>query len=197
MIVRSRPSVLRLFLVRRGTILPRIKWQVLSIVALGIAAAALHERIGGEVAVSPVPFSLLGIALAIFLGFRNSASHDRWWEGRKPWGELVIRSRSAGRLVLNHARAAGPRAQRTMVLRLIAFAYAMQHHLRGTPDGESVRFLPDDEAAALQRSANRPDFVLRRISGDLADAASRGAIDPMMVAQLEENLTALAGVQSG
>ena len=31
------------------------------------------------------PFTLLGISLALFLGFRNSASYDRFWEGRKLW----------------------------------------------------------------------------------------------------------------
>lgn len=197
MIVRARPSPIRLFLLRRGTILPRIKWQVLFIMALGALTALVHARNRGVVTVHPVPFSLVGIALAIFLGFRNSASYDRWWEGRRLWGELVIRSRSAGRLVLHHARGAGPAAQRALVLRLIAYAYALQHHLRGTPDETSARYLPADEAAALRTLRNPPDYVLRRFSSDLADAASRGEIAPMLVAQLEENLTALAGVQSG
>jgi putative membrane protein len=37
---------------------------------------------------------LLPIALALFLGFRNSASYDRFWEGRKLWGALLNTSRS-------------------------------------------------------------------------------------------------------
>ena len=31
----------------------------------------------------PMPFTLIGLALAIFLGFRNSAAYDRHWEGRR------------------------------------------------------------------------------------------------------------------
>ena len=37
--------------------------------------------------------SILGIAVAIFIGFRNTQAIDRWWEARKLWGELVNSSR--------------------------------------------------------------------------------------------------------
>jgi putative membrane protein len=34
-------------------------------------------------------FSLLGVVLSILLSFRTNTAYDRWWEGRKLWGELV------------------------------------------------------------------------------------------------------------
>ena len=37
--------------------------------------------------------SILGIAVAIFIGFRNTQAIDRWWEAQKLWGELVNSSR--------------------------------------------------------------------------------------------------------
>jgi putative membrane protein len=40
------------------------------------------------------PFTLIGVALAIFLGFYNNASYDRFWEGRKLWGALLNTTRS-------------------------------------------------------------------------------------------------------
>jgi len=47
-----------------------------------------------------VPFSLVGVALGIFLGFRNNTSYDRFWEGRKLWGRMVNVSRSLTRQIL-------------------------------------------------------------------------------------------------
>lgn len=44
----------------------------------------------------PIPVSILGGALAIFLGFRNSSAYDRWWEARKIWGGIVNDSRAFG-----------------------------------------------------------------------------------------------------
>ena len=43
------------------------------------------------------PFALLGVALSIYLGFRNNAAYDRWWEARKLWGQLVFDIRNLAR----------------------------------------------------------------------------------------------------
>src|SRR5215204_5266696 len=32
---------------------------------------------------------LNGIVLGVLLVFRNNAAYDRWWEGRKLWGQLI------------------------------------------------------------------------------------------------------------
>ena len=39
-------------------------------------------------------FTVLGLAISIFLSFRAKATYDRWWEGRKLWGRMVNVSRS-------------------------------------------------------------------------------------------------------
>jgi ion channel-forming bestrophin family protein len=38
--------------------------------------------------------SLLGFAISILLVFRTNTAYDRWWEGRKLWGNLVNNSRN-------------------------------------------------------------------------------------------------------
>lgn len=200
MIVRQRPSAFALFFVVRGSIVPRIKWQVASTIAVAILVTLAHGTLfDRKITLTPIPFSLIGLALAIFLGFRNTASYDRWWEGRKLWGDLVIRARTVARLVTQHARPEPDDADRTqiMVRRLIAFAYALKHHLRGTADDQSRTYLSDPDARSVADSANAPDQLLRLMSADLAVLASRGRLDPMLVAQVEDNLTALAGVQAG
>jgi ion channel-forming bestrophin family protein len=47
-----------------------------------------------------LPMSLLGSALALFLGFRNNNAYNRWWEARTLWGAMVNASRSFAREVL-------------------------------------------------------------------------------------------------
>jgi putative membrane protein len=204
MIVRNRPSAFRLFFIMRGSIVPRIKWQVLCTVGVAVLVTMAHGTLfNHKVTLTPIPFSLIGLALAIFLGFRNTASYDRWWEGRKLWGELVIHTRSLGRLIVNHVRPmpgdAGLDAgrPRIMVRRLIAFTYVLKHHLRGTRDDQSGAYLSDDDVLAVAGSINVPDKLLRLMSRDVAALAANGRLDPMLVAQIEDNLTALAGVQAG
>ena len=40
------------------------------------------------------PISLIGIAVAFYLGFKNNSSYERMWEARKIWGGIVNASRS-------------------------------------------------------------------------------------------------------
>ncbi len=40
------------------------------------------------------PLTVIGIAVAFYMGFKNSQSYDRFWEGRKIWGGIVNYSRT-------------------------------------------------------------------------------------------------------
>src|SRR5690606_1614805 len=39
-------------------------------------------------------YSLIGFVLSLLLVFRTNTAYDRWWEGRKKWGELVNNTRN-------------------------------------------------------------------------------------------------------
>lgn len=43
-----------------------------------------------------LPISLIGVAVAFFLGFKNNSSYDRLWEARKIYGGIVNSSRTWG-----------------------------------------------------------------------------------------------------
>lgn len=46
-----------------------------------------------------VPLTLIGIAVAFYVGFKNNSAYDRTWEARKIWGGIVNSSRSWGLMV--------------------------------------------------------------------------------------------------
>lgn len=65
-----------------------------------ILVAVLYQVVGWTwVAIPWVPVSLIGTAVAFYLGFKNSQSYDRLWEARKIWGGIVNSSRSWGAMV--------------------------------------------------------------------------------------------------
>ena len=39
-------------------------------------------------------FSLIGFVISLLLVFRTNTAYDRWWEGRRKWGELINDSRN-------------------------------------------------------------------------------------------------------
>ena len=84
MIVRSRPTVFGLFSILRGSIVPTIAPRLVAVLVFSTSVATLHAAWPLRVPdLTPAPFTLFGLALSIFLGFRNNACYDRWWEGRR------------------------------------------------------------------------------------------------------------------
>lgn len=205
MIVRPRPSPLKLLFVLRGTILPRVLPHVLGIAALScLVVWTFREGYLRLAVTSPAPLSLLGIALSIFLGFRNNACYDRWWEARKLWGTLLIELRTFSHeaiSLLDDGRAesplAGRRAARRLVHRNIAYAHALAAHLRGHDAREYLsRFLAEPERSRVLASGNRPNALLREHTAELAALRREGTLSDITWSALGERVHALTGVLS-
>jgi putative membrane protein len=110
MILRSKPHFKDIIFAVNGSILPRIASHLLAIAFISIIAIfAALEHPGIFARISAIPFTLIGIALSVFMSFRNSACYTRWLEGRQLWGELIIACRSfAPDLYLGGAGSAVP-----------------------------------------------------------------------------------------
>ncbi|GHG80569.1 bestrophin family ion channel [Comamonas sp. JC664] len=193
MIVRSRLSSIRLLFVVRGTILPRVLPHVLGIAALSALVVWAYQQGFLRLQVtSPAPLSLLGIALSIFLGFRNNACYDRWWEARKHWGALITELRS-----FSHEAIAllGVDGARGLVQRNIAFAHALAAHLRGHDAREDlVRLLPESETSRVLASQNRPNALLREHDRELATRLREKQLTDITWSELRTHLHGLMGV---
>ncbi|RED46132.1 bestrophin family protein [Aestuariispira insulae] len=201
MIVRDRPSPLRLFFVMQGSIVPRIAPQIICIFILGCLDLLLHRYYPAFFSgLTAAPFALMGLALSIFLGFRNSASYDRWWEARKQWGQLVIDTRSLARQVnslMPEKGETGSLAARKITRLSIAFTHALRHHLRGTDAWSDIGdFLDHGMIDDLKRSRNLPDALLRQIGQELGRAVHSGLISDVLYRPMEERLTSMASVQA-
>lgn len=176
----------------RGSALAKI-WPLVLTVGLGslavdfaFARAALDETWS----LTPVPFSLIGVALSIFLGFRNNACYDRWWEARKLWGGLVNNSRSyaQGLTIFAHL---SPEERRELVYRQIAFVIALKLHLRDEPGVAPLRSLiPDVEADALVSAPNRPLALSRRTAERLRELYQQGRVEAFHLPAVEARLVA-------
>src|SRR5262245_55701178 len=100
MIVEEKLNYIQLLFRVRGSVLPRIYRRVLVTTFIATALTLLEEyKPEYRFSLTPTPFTLIGLALSIFLGFRNNTSYDRFWEGRRLWGALVNTSRTLGRQI--------------------------------------------------------------------------------------------------
>ncbi len=77
------------------------------------------------------PISVIGIAVAFYLGFKNNSSYDRTWEARKIWGSIVNNSRSFGAQVVSFVQGENEDAiKKELIYRHIAWLTALRHQLR-------------------------------------------------------------------
>jgi putative membrane protein len=203
MILRDRPSPLRLFLVMRGSVLPSIWKSLLATTLLAVAVAFTDGRLWGhKIAIGAVPFTLMGLPLAIFLGFRNNAAYDRYWEGRKQWGELVLRSRSLARQCLSLADAGlalepgNPDDLRArMMRRAIAYAHALRHRLRRSDATLDVApWLLAAEWERVRLLPNLPHALMLEMGADLGRSLRERRIDPCLAPSVDATLSAMTGV---
>ncbi|NMM75484.1 bestrophin family protein [Acidovorax sp. SRB_24] len=201
MIVRDRPSGLRLFLMLRGSILQRIRTTLLLNIVLATLVTLVHGNLFTlKITVTPIPFTLIGLPLAIFLGFRNNTAYDRYWEARKLWGELLLRMRSLSRQCQGLIRVDQPLdpARRDddvrvrMVHRAIAFAHALRLQLRDQKDDALLqRWVTPAEFSQVRTTSNPADALMLAMGRDLGECVRRGQLEPCLAVPLDGTLTAL------
>lgn len=194
MIVRPHLHWFRLLFVWRGSVLPYIITRLLLVLAVSVLSVLSLDwwmSAHAASALSIPPFTLMGVALAIFLGFRNSVSYERYWEARKQWGTLLIGARSLTREVASFAPGDNELPRR-VARTLSAFAYALKHQLRGTDPRDDLACRLD--AALLERvCAARfvPSFLLLCLAQDLAAAQRAGVLSELQLQSLDRNLDRL------
>lgn len=191
MILRSQPSLGDILFTIQGSIIPRILGRLAAIGAvsvLAILAAGLHPGIFARI--SAMPFTLIGIALSVFMSFRNSTCYARWWEGRQLWGQVIVGCRGLAR-----ASAGLPEPERVALLRAAGgFAQGLAARLRGRDEPGAIA--PWQPAPAPADPPNPTDAVLRGAGARLAAQLGAG-LDPIRWSVLEGHLAQLSAAQAG
>ena len=216
---------LSMFFTFRGSILSRIWMRLLAATLFALLATLCFDYdVAGRLTralgwaepltvkdfdMTTLPFTLVGTALAIFLGFRNNSSYDRFWEGRKLWGRMINTTRTITRQVMmfveDDAPATTPLApgggeslHHQLIYRLIGYLHAFRHHLRDERDfSDCAPFMTSDEYAKLIRDPNPPAGVMHRFGQTLERAWREDFIDTYHLPVLEQSLVEVLNIQGG
>lgn len=197
MIIRPRPHWLAILFARRGSVLPSILPQLGLVTALATIITASHGMVlGWKTPLTPMPFTLVGIALAIFLGFRNSASYDRYWEARKFWGQGLNECRTLTRQALSLLDKQVD--IRPFVYGQIAFIHALRGYLRRVPvERELAALLPAELLARMREAHYPPTLILVWLGQWLHEQRRAGHLQAVLAAKMEDALSGLNQVQGG
>lgn len=199
MIVRPKYNWFKMLLVWKGSVLPEILPRLIFIFILSTLVIYFHGVFFSvKVSLNPTPFTLMGIALAIFLGFRNSAAYERFWEGRKLWGALLNVSRSLTRqsLTLTGLEANNPETRKFTQM-LIAFVYCTKHLLRKTSATEDLQRLTPELLPELSQADFKPAVLLRHLGQWTQNQKAAGRLDSFTLGMFDKNLNDLSDIVGG
>jgi putative membrane protein len=173
----------------------RNTWQVDIIMIVSCTAAYLIREflIKHHFEIPAIIPTVLGTAIAFFVGFNNNQSYDRWWEARKIWGALVNDSRSWARSIIsflpaNETHPGSKAIQDRMVRRHIAFLYALKASLRGAVDETYSQYLDEADVKEISNHTNVHNAILTLQSRDVQQLSNDGLIDGFRFMELNQLL---------
>lgn len=170
------------------SVVPAITLKILAAVAVGAFAQISYSGYLGDefksvVEYSFVPFTALGVAISLFLGFHNNASYARWWEARTLWGTQIIAVRNLIRFLLGICRQDDDDDESLIkdsdwririILLVMAQTHALRSQLRPYCKSDDIpalkerdRFLANESSSSIERlvkSQNPADAILMRAS---------------------------------
>lgn len=162
--------------------------NVLFFIAYGSLVCVLHLIFVIEYLAFPMSeISVLGIAVAILLGFRNNEAYNRYWEARTAWGNLTNASRNFAAQVTGYVQPPQMQEQASpdvtdihseLIYRNLAFLNALRLQLRQEVSWEELTpFLSDQEFQALSKAVNKATLLNQWQSRRLQELYRSGWIE--------------------
>ncbi|WP_343116826.1 bestrophin family protein [Ostreiculturibacter nitratireducens] len=192
MIVRDKTDIFALLFATRGSVLPKIAPRIIGLSSIAAGYVWLDTTYGPMMHTGASAFAVFGVALSLFLGFRNNAAYDRWWESRKLWGQLIADLRSLGRETDIFV---GSSSRRQAILRgAIGFMHLHRLNLRGlSRDAAAERWIEPH----WHEAAHPPCAMLDHLASELTEARTAGEIDGFGAKALTERLASITLAQAG
>ena len=130
-------------------------------------------------------YSLIGFVISLLLVFRTNTAYDRWWEGRRKWGELVNDTRNFS--VKINAMVSNTDEKKEFARLIHLFVFSMKEHLR---KGVLIDDLPftETEKQQLNTSKHIPTSVVGWIYAKIHVLVKEGKLYKEDLIVLDKNL---------
>lgn len=169
----------------------RILWKELiyiTLLSLGIAWVELTYWPDNKVLSNlTVVYSLIGFVISLLLVFRTNTAYDRWWEGRKKWGELVNDTRNFS---VKISVLVPDKNEHLFFARMVSnFIFATKDHLQNGVHFDVLDFTPD-ELERLAKKDHIPLAIVQFMYERLAHLKSSGQITQEDFLAIDRNINA-------
>lgn len=133
----------------------------------------------------------IGAVFGLLLVFRTNSAYERWWEGRRLWGQLVNESRNLALKAQAYANVS--LSERTKLGdQIVSFAFSLKHALRDTrPTKNLPGIKPLDQ---IPKAYHLPSQVALRIFETVSLWRERGHINDFQMIILDPHLKAFMDI---
>lgn len=197
MIVRPHQHWLTRLFVWHGSVLEKMYSRLLLNLLLSIAVIFFlpwYEKLG--IKLTMAPFSILGVAIAIFLGFRNSVCYARFNESRLLWGQLTIAARSLTREVKTVVRP-DPESFKELINLQLAFCNSLRMLLRKQSQEDILRkYLTPSQFDWVITSHSPHNLILILMGQWLNEKRQQGIISDILWQSFNAHLNTLTSASA-
>lgn len=139
--------------------------------------------------------TMLGVVLGLFLVLRTNTAYDRWWEGRKLWGQLVNDSRSFI-LKISAYLPESEKESRIFFKQMIPNqAYAMKRHLRNIPeDLLHMNFISQEDRNTVANAKHKPNIINQLMHKRVMGLFKSGKISGEQLINLDKELKGFSDI---
>ncbi len=200
MIIKNKENWLKMLFVWHESVLPRLLPRLIVLFVMSLVIVYFHGMVFSfKIPLNPTPLTLFGFVLALFLGFRNNVSYDRFWEGRKLWGALLNHTRSLARQTMTLTDSNTENASKLEFISLLrSFGYALKHQLRDTNANDDLKIRLTEKQFAIVSQGQYKPIVLTKLMGEwIQKAREENKMDSIQQARFDENLDALTDIVGG
>jgi putative membrane protein len=200
MIIRKKEHWISMIFIWKGSVLPKLLFRLVLLFVMALAIMVFNGVVFDiKIQLNPAPFTVFGIALAIFLGFKNSTSYDRFWEARKFWGALVFTARSLTRQA--QSLSSYDKNSKEVIYftdLIIVFSYVFKHQLRFTDPYQDIeKRLGRELAEQLKPIIYKPVMLINQMGAWIKTAREKGKLDAVSAANMDINFNELSHILAG
>jgi putative membrane protein len=132
--------------------------------------------------------SLVGFVLSLLLVFRTNTAYDRWWEGRRIWGNFTNNSRNFALKLATFLPENHP-AKETVKILIGNYLQAVKEHLRGQAQLSSINFTESYNEAYYQGYKHLPNRICKAIYTEIHQLHKTGVINAEQLLVLNNELS--------
>lgn len=158
-----------LFLVTKSDTLNKLAPLILLLIAYSVGIVYLeinYFKVSADSWIRNLPqmHSLLSFVISMLLVFRTNTAYDRWWEGRKLWGQLVNNSRNLAIKIAAMTDPSDEEVRKFFRRAIPIYAFCLKDHLQSKQTEYSLH---DGEIEGLPAKVGAEKHVPNQVAKGL------------------------------